>query len=165
MPDKGIGMIQQYLQAMIDGLKKKEDILDVLTDLTKKQQEIVSADSPDWDAFDKTVDEKSTLIEELDKLDVGFSAVFDRIKNQIEPDREEYKEYIRTLQDRIRIVTDKSNSLMALEERTRVKVTEGFKMQRQTIKQQKVSSKAVTNYYNSMNRMNFVDPQLMDQKK
>lgn len=158
-------MVRQYLNNMIDGLERKLQILDNLTMLTEQQQSIVSKETPDWDAFDQTVDKKAELIDELTALDDGFSAIFDRIKDEALANKELYKEEIRRLQDGIRKVTDKSTSLMALEERTRKKVTDGMSEQRQKLKQNKVSSKVASNYYKSMSRINYVDPQLMDQKK
>ena len=158
-------MTEQYLQSMIDGLDEKAKLLDELTLLTQKQQSVVDSEEPNWDEFDKTVDDKAELIDRLMKLDDGFEAIFDRIKNEVKADKDKYKDYIKKLQAGITVVTEKSTGLMALEERTRQKVTVKLTDQRQKIKQSRVSSKAVTNYYQNMNKINYVDPQLMDQKK
>jgi hypothetical protein len=54
---------------------------------------------------------------------------------------------------------------MALEQRTKTRVENAFKRQKKEYNNSKTSSRVATNYYNAMNKMNFVDPQLMDSKK
>lgn len=158
-------MAEKYLQSLIDGLKRKLDIMNELIVISENQQHIVSASDIDWEAFDRSIDEKDVLIQQLEKLDEGFQVLFDRIKAEVNANRDKYKTYILELQGLIKQVTEKSTSLMALEQRTKAKVTSGFGTQRQRLKQNKESSKVVNSYYNSMNRMNYIDPQLMDTKK
>lgn len=158
-------MTEKYLQSLIDGLNQKITILDKLTEFTEKQQRIVGEPSIDWDAFDKTIDEKDELIQKLVVVDEGFQAVYDRIKDEVGANKDKYKEYILILKQQVQLVTEKSTSLMALEQRTKAKVSSGFGAQRQQIRSNKESSKVASNYYNTMNRMNFIDPQLMDWKK
>lgn len=158
-------MIEQYLQAMVDGLEQKKIILDKLILLTQTQQSIVSEEQVDWDAFDANVDEKAELIEKLSKQDEGFNAVFERIKPELENNKEKYASYITSLKKGIADVTEKSTSLMALEQRTKAKVESVFGLEKQKIQRSKVSSKAASNYYANMNKINYIDPQLMDQKK
>ena len=158
-------MVEKYLQSLIDGLKQKNELMDKLIALSEEQQRIVGGNEVDWDTFDKTIDEKDVLIQKLGALDEGFQAVFDRIKADVDSNRAKYKDYIRELQGLIKIVTEKSTSLMALEQRTKARVTNGFGTQRQKLRQNKESSKVASSYYNNMNRMNYIDPQLMDTKK
>ncbi len=158
-------MTEQYLRSLLDGLEQKKQILDNLTICSEKQYKIVSEEETDWDAFDELVDEKADLIDRLNGLDDGFNSIFGRIKDEVITQKDKYKGYIAELQKGIREVTEKSTSLMALEERTRQKFTAEIGIQKQKIKQNKISSKVAVNYYQSMNRINYVDPQLMDEKK
>ena len=157
--------MEQYLNSLIEGLKAKENMLDELTALTEKQQTIVSGEKIDWDAFDAIVDEKSDIIEKLNQNDEGFTAVFDRIKDDLKSQMGEYSSYIEQIKSGIANVTNKSTSLMALEQRTKTRVENAFKRQKKEYNNSKTSSRVATNYYNAMNKMNFVDPQLMDSKK
>ncbi len=157
--------MEQYLNSLIEGLKAKEKMLDELTALTEKQQTIVSGEKIDWDAFDAIVDEKSDIIEKLNQNDEGFTAVFDRIKDDLNSQMGKYSSYIEQIKSGIANVTNKSTSLMALEQRTKTRVENAFKRQKKEYNNSKTSSRVATNYYNAMNRMNFVDPQLMDSKK
>lgn len=158
-------MTEKYLQSLVDGLNQKIEILDKLTEFTEEQQRIVGEPSIDWDAFDKTIDDKDELIQKLTKVDEGFQAVYDRIKDEVTANKDKYKDFILILKKQIQLVTEKSTSLMALEQRTKAKVTSGFGAQRQQIRSSKESSKVASSYYNNMNRMNYIDPQLMDTKK
>lgn len=157
--------MEQYLNSLIEGLKAKENMLDELTALTEKQQTIVSGEKIDWDVFDAIVDEKSDIIEKLNQNDEGFTAVFDRIKDDLKSQMGKYSSYIEQIKSGIANVTNKSTSLMALEQRTKTRVENAFKRQKKEYNNSMTSSRVATNYYNAMNKMNFVDPQLMDSKK
>lgn len=158
-------MTENYLKALIDGLNQKITIIDKLTEYTNMQQDIVGASDVDWDRFDQTIDDKDALVQKLLAADEGFQAIYDRIKDDVVANKDKYKQYISELQRLIGVVTEKSTSLMALEQRTKAKVTSGFGAQRQKVNRTKASSKVASSYYNNMNRMNYIDPQLMDTKK
>ena len=158
-------MTEKYLQSLIDGLNQKITILDKLTEYTEEQQRIVGEVSIDWDAFDTTIDKKDELIQKLTVIDEGFQSVYNRVKDDVVANKDKYKEYILILKQQVQLVTEKSTSLMALEQRTKAKVSSGFGTQRQQIRSNKESSKVASSYYNTMNRMNYIDPQLMDWKK
>jgi len=158
-------MTEKYLQSLIDGLNQKITILDKLSEFTEEQQRIVGEAAIDWEAFDRTIDDKDELLQKLATIDEGFQAVYDRIKGEVSANKDKYKEYILILKQQIQLVTEKSTSLMALEQRTKAKVSSGFGTQRQQIRSNKESSKVASSYYNTMNRMNYIDPQLMDWKK
>ena len=157
--------MEQYLKSLIEGLKAKENMLDELLKLSEKQQEIVSEEKIDWDDFDAKIDEKAEIIDKLNDTDEGFNTVFDRIKDDLMAEKSKYASYIEELKKGIATVTEKSNSLMALEQRTKQKVESAFSRQRKAYNSSKTSSKVADNYYKAMNRINYIDPQLMDRKK
>ena len=119
----------------------------------------------DWDAFDALIDVKAELIEELDKLDDGFNAVFNRIRDELDGKRAQYKKEIARLQEQIREVTAQSTSLMASEQRNKDLMEKQAMGTRKQLRQTKVNSRAAASYYKSMNQINTIDPQLMDKKK
>jgi hypothetical protein len=125
----------------------------------------MEAETPDWPAFDKMLDEKGELIDKLNKLDDGFNAVFERIKQELLENKEMYKPEIEKLKEQIREVTDMSTSLQAAEEKNRDLVTRRINESRRQIKQNRTTARAAGRYYNAMNKLNFIDPQLMDSKK
>ena len=158
-------MLKEYLKAMITGMEAKTECLDKLQQKTDSQTELLKAEEMDWDAFDALVDEKDALIDELDKLDDGFQSVFERIKDELQAHKPEYKDSIARLQEQIKQVTAQSTSLMASEQRNKELAEKHFASAKRGIRQSKTTSRAAANYYANMNQINYIDPQLMDKKK
>ncbi|MCR4696056.1 MAG: flagellar protein FliT [Lachnospiraceae bacterium] len=154
--------MDQYLNVLKDSLKKKEKILIELQRKSEEQAEIVKNPDIDWDKFGFIVDEKGALIEELTSLDEGFETLYSRIKEGLEGNKEKYKNLILEIQDLIKSVTEKSANLQATEQRNKTAIEKAFNNTRKEIKQSKLSKKAALDYYNKMNKINTVDPQMMD---
>lgn len=157
-------MEKQYIQMMLESLQKKEKVLIALLDKSGKQKETLSAQTVDWDAFDALTEEKGVLIDELLQLDEGFESLFERVKEPLTQRKELYKTEIGFMQSVIRSLTEKSAELESLEQRNKKLVETRMAESRQTIKQSKLGSQAAMQYYQRMNRINTVDPQLMDKK-
>lgn len=158
-------MVEQFLQIMIDGLSQKIVILDKIIEYSELQQKLVEKNPVDWDAFDKTIEDKAVLIEKINQIDDGFTSVFERIKDEVNDNKDQYKDYIQKLQNNIKLTTEKSTALIALEERTRAKVTTVFSDEKAKLRQNKATNSAANNYYKNMSKINYIDSQLMDQKK
>ena len=82
--------MDNYLSVLEDSLKKKLQILDELTDYTMQQQELLKVEELDYEAFDRLVDQKDPLIQRIMELDQGFETVYDRIKEQLLSNKEQY---------------------------------------------------------------------------
>ena len=158
-------MLEEYLKALITGMDAKAECLNKLQQKTDAQTELLKADTMNWDAFDALVDEKDILIDELDKLDDGFQSVFERIKDELQAHKPEYKNGIAKLQEQIKRVTAQSTSLMASEQRNKDLAEKHFASAKKGIRQSKTTSRVAANYYANMNQINYIDPQLMDKKK
>ena len=50
-----------YIQVLIQSLHQKVEALDSIIEKNQEQYEILSAEEADMDAFEKNIDEKSTL--------------------------------------------------------------------------------------------------------
>ena len=152
-------MEQTYIAIMIQSLEKKEQVLDKIIELDTVQKNQLEDPNLTPDDFDDVVEQKSKLIEQLDNLDSGFEKLFERVKEELEGNKETYKEEICIMQDHIRKITDKSVKIQSQEARNKVN---GIKKQaRQVRKGANVASK----YYQSMTKTGYVDPQFMDNKK
>lgn len=158
-------MTEGYLQILIESLEKKNVVLDKVIELNKRQAELSSHQPMDMESYDKTVDEKSLLIDEINRLDDGFSTTYELIGDEVKKTPEKYKDQVHTLQKLIREAVDKGVEIEAQEKRNRAALETVFRMKRQEIRQWKKSTSAATKYYKAMNRINEVDPQLMDRKK
>lgn len=157
-------MTEGYLQILIESLEKKNVVLDQIMELNKKQAEISSHQPMDMEAYDETVEEKGKLIDEINKLDDGFSTTYELIGDVVRKEPGKYREQVLMLQTLIREAVDKGVTIEAQEKRNRAALETVFRMKRQEIRQWKISTSAASKYYKSMNRINEVDPQLMDRK-
>ena len=156
---------QTYIEIMQQSLKKKLDILDKIISLDERQKEQLENPMATAEEFDKTVEEKAKLIEQLNQLDRGFENLYARVKEELAIRKEDYTASIRNMQDCIRKITDKSVEIQAQEARNKELMTKKFAMMRQKAKSVRTNSKAVNQYYRNMMQLNYVDPQFMDNKK
>ncbi|MBR3518302.1 MAG: flagellar export chaperone FlgN [Lachnospiraceae bacterium] len=157
--------MEQYLDAMIQSMNEKSDCLKQLLDMTAEQEKALAKENIDWDTFDRLIDEKETVIDRLGQLDDGFQVVFDKIRDELEGKKALYKDRIAKLQGQIRVVTDQSNALIAAEQKNKELMENATSIERKRIRQTRANAKVASNYYNNMNRINYIDPQLMDKKK
>ena len=157
--------MDNYLSVLEDSLKKKLQILDELTDYTMQQQELLKVEELDYEAFDRLVDQKDPLIQRIMELDQGFETVYDRIKEQLLGNKEQYAAQIRALQSLIGELTDKSVKLQSMEQRNKSAVEQQFRKSREKIRKGRQNKQAALNYYKNMNNANYVPPQFLDDKK
>ncbi len=76
-----------------------------------------------------------------------------------------YNRQITTLQHQIREITAASNQIQTQEKRNYELAVRKFSNIKKQIREVKASHKAVNQYYQNMMKLNFVDPQFMDNKK
>lgn len=157
-------MTTNYLQIMIDSLKKKKDILVKIISLNETQDEILSREELNQDAFENNMHEKGECIDELEKLDEGFQSVFDRIKEELSSNKQLYFNEIETMKKLIKEVTELGARIEVQEVRNKVKVEAMFRKQRQEHKEAKRSASMAKSYYQNMSRVSD-EPQFMDTKQ
>ena len=157
--------MENYLSVLEDSLRKKLEIVDELTAYTLEQQELLQAEELDYEGFDQLVEKKDPLIQKIMELDQGFETVYDRIKEQLLQNKEQYAVQIRTLQTLIGDLTDKSVKLQAMEQRNKSAVEQQFRKSRETIRKDRQNQQAALNYYKNMNNSSYVPPQFLDNKK
>ncbi len=158
-------MQEDYIEIMIQSLIKKEEILDALIDLNKRQEQDINDPTLKADDFREVVSKKADLIEAINKLDEGFQTVYDGVKSELEQNQSSHEQEIVTMQDLIRRITDKSNEILAQERRNKNLAESKFEGVRKQVKEVRGSQKALGEYYRNMMKLNFVDPQFMDKKK
>lgn len=162
---KGLGMTEDYLQIMIESLEKKIDVLDRVLELDKRQIAIALEQPFDLEKYDKTMDEKGALIDELNRLDDGFTSTYERVRDEVQANPKAYSDKVKRMQDLIRMAVDKSVTVEAQEQRGKQAMQSAVNAKRKEIRSVKVSNAAASQYYKAMSRINDVDPQLMDRKK
>ena len=157
-------MSGSYIDIMLQSLKKEEQVLKAIIDENLKQREILEDVNGAAEDFDATVEAKASLIEQLEQLDSGFQKLFDRIKEELEENQEAYADQIREIKQYIRSVTDKSIEIQAQEARNKDLMTSKFASIKKQVKTMRKSSAAASEYYKTMAKLNYVDPQFLDGK-
>ena len=156
--------IRQYVKILIESLEKKKRILQALQEENKKQEEAIKKNS-DIAEFDAIVAYKEKLIEGIQVLDNGFENVYQRVREELISQKAVYREEIARMQTLISEIMDLSVSVQATEQRNKQLVEYYFSYARGKIKQAKKSVRVASEYYKSMNRLNYGDSSLLDKKK
>lgn len=158
-------MIENYLNILEDSLKKKIEVLKSIHAANEVQTDLLKKEPVDLEAFDKTVDEKDLYINELTSLDDGFESLYEKVRQELDGNRERYAVQIKRMQGLITDITDRSVAIQAQEARNKALVEKCFKMERQSLGQSRKNSKAAYGYYQNMNNKNVPQSHFMDQKK
>lgn len=158
-------MEQTYVDIMIQSLKKKHKVLQEIRRVNHLQQEVLENEKADAEDFDATVETKAACIEQLEQLDSGFDKLFERVREELQQNKESYANQIKTMQTYIRQITDMSMEIQAQEARNKELMTRKFTNVRQKAKTVRANSKAASQYYKNMMQLNVVDPQFMDRQK
>lgn len=159
-----MGNNKTYIDLMIDSLNKKASILEEIVSINLVQRKIADGEKFDMDAFDETIEQKAGLIEEINKLDGGFESLYDRVKGELLDNGEAYSAQIANMQMLIKKITELSATIETDEKRIKANLEVNFSKIKQSIKETRKNSKAVSNYYKNMSKLDS-EPQFMDKKK
>lgn len=158
-------MINSYLSILEDSLEKKKEVLSSIQEANQEQNELLKADKLDLERFDGLVDKKDAFIKELEKLDEGFEALYEKIRQELLQNKAMYAEQIKRIQALISEVTEKSVSIQAQETRNRDLVAAHFSKERTALGQGRKSSKAAYSYYQNLSKAIQEEKRIMDMKK
>lgn len=155
----------QYISIMIQSLKKKSAVLDTIMELNIQQKEELENPALDPDDFDRTVEKKAEQIQQLELLDNGFQELYEKVREELQSNREAYREDIACMQEYIRKLMDKSATIQAQEARNKDLMTQKFASVRKQVKEVRKSQKVVNQYYKSMMKANYMEAHFTDNKK
>lgn len=155
----------QYIGIMIDSLRRKLAILDEILECSKGQKALLENPNLEPEEFQADVQKKAELIEKLEQLDEGFDALYQRVKEELQGNKEKYKDEIRQMQELIRLITEQSAQIQTTEMRNKECVEAKFASVRKQAREVRNSQKIVQQYYRNMQKINYIDPQFMDNKK
>lgn len=156
-------MTKTYLDMMEDSLKKKIEVMQQIETQNIRQKNALEREgTPDDDAFDDAVQIKGDLIDKLTELNDGFASLYDKVKIELDNNKENYKDQIRRMQDLIRDVTDLSNTLEIQETRNKELADNYFSNTRKEMKRGKKSAAAALNYHVTMNKSSNIQPHFID---
>ena len=154
-----------YITALKQGLEKKIQILDKIIEENALQRQLLADPELDPDDFEKNLNDKTALVEQLTMLDDGFDTVYERVREELQQNRAAYAVDITCMQKYISAIMEKSTQIQTEEQRNRELVVQKFTSVKKQIREVKSSHKAVNEYYQNMMKLNYVEPQFMDNKK
>ena len=158
-------MTEDYIQIMIESLEKKLAVLDRVAELNTRQIEASSAQPFDTEKYDEIMEEKGRLIDEINTLDEGFTSTYDLVKDEVNANPAPYRDMVLKLQELVRKAVDKGVEVEVQEKRNKNSLEASIAMSRKALRQKRVSQNVALQYYKSSQKINNVDPQLMDKKK
>ncbi|MDD3415235.1 MAG: hypothetical protein PHY47_14695 [Lachnospiraceae bacterium] len=158
-------MLKQYLDLLKESLENKSQILSEIEKSSEKQSKQIATAPFDMEAFDAIVDEKDVMVSKLNRMDEGFESLYEKISDNLQAEKEQYTEEIRSMQELIRTVTSQSMTIQALEKRNKQGIEAVFARERQKLNVQRSASKAAMHYHDSMNQTHIITPQFLDNKK
>ena len=154
-----------YIRMMLDVLGKKEIHLAKLLELTKEQESLLKNEEFNEAEFALIIEKKSGHLRKLEEFDSGFQSIYSRVAEEIQNNKEAYKEQILEMQKLITSVTDLGVQLSALEEKNKAALELKLQSKKQNIRQFKVSKQTADKYYKNMIGMQTGASYFMDQKK
>lgn len=155
---------QAYIQLLADTLKRKTEVLNQLLDLTERQELIIASEDFNEDEFLQVITLKEEQLQVLDKLDSGFEKLYESVREELTLGKEKYEEQIVFLKEQISVVTDLSVRLQTLERRNKSKLEVIFTTKRKNLKNARVSSQTVANYYKTISKQHEAQSFFYDKK-
>ncbi len=154
-----------YIRILTESLEKKVEVLEKIRLKNAEQKDILTDQNASPDELQKNLDEKGELIDEILELDKGFEVVFQKVSEELEKNRSSYRDDILSMQQLIRKITDLASEVEVEERENRLLAEQKFSYVRNQVTKVRKSQKAVSNYYHTMMKTNYEDPQFMDRKK
>ena len=158
-------MENHYVQVLIDTIRKKEEVLHQILEITRQQEQLSKRDTYASEEMEAAMNEKEILIARLNYLDDGFESVYDRIRSELRNHVEDYRQEIGKLQDAIRRCTELGNEIQILEERNRNRFSMLFSNARSQYATSKTQANAAQSYHKMMNNSKIADAYFVDHKQ
>lgn len=154
-----------YVKIMQESLFRKKKYLEEILELTKEQERLAKEKKFDEEAFGVVIDQKETLINNVNEIDKGFTSIYDRVRTEVLADQELYRDELLSMQSLIKECVDLGMQIEVLEERNRATLERVFAVGFKGIKQVKQSKQVANKYYKSMSNGMVNDSILYDRKK
>lgn len=146
-----MGNVMETLEVMIISLDKKREALLEIFLYTKEQERLLKMEEFDMDGFNNIIKNKQVYIDQINEMDDGFEATFERIKPNIVHSPSLYQDDVNKMKELIKEIGELSISIQVQEERNQQKFNKIGERMRQEVKNYRKSKKTVTNYYNTVN--------------
>lgn len=156
---------REYLDVLIQSLRKKFVLLNRIAILSKEQRELLLDEDMTPDAFDLNVRDKDDLVQQIVALDAGFDEVYAHIKDLMERDHAMYEDQLSQMRELIRQIMEKDVSIRAMEKRNYELAQRKFASIKTKVREMKASQKMVSSYYKNMMRQKPGEAAFLDNRK
>lgn len=157
-------MLANYLLILKESLEKKLSILQDIEFKSKEQAQMIKDELP-FEDMDKNMDDKESLIDELERLDEGFDSLYSKIKAELADNKDQFKEEIKIIQGLISKVMETSASIEVIESRNKTAMTNRFVNEKKDLSDKRAISSTAYDYYKTANKLQAVGPQFLDSKQ
>ena len=147
---------------MCESLEKKIVVLNQIREMNGKQKEILKNPRSSPDELEENLSRKGGLIVELERLDSGFSTLYEKVREELRINKDKYADEIAEMKELIRKITALSAAVEREEKENKELAAERFSDVRKMARRIRKNEKAVSSYYKTMSQS--TDPGFMDQK-
>lgn len=154
-----------YIKLLAAALERKASILEDISVVTVKQEQLLGDFSFEIEDFQELMNQKERLLAKLEEADNGFEALYERVKDTLQNNKEMNKEDILHMQKLISRITDKSVKVQALEERNKQKLAQYLVEKKKGIKDFYQQNRSAMNYYKNMTNLSQNESYFLDKKK
>lgn len=169
MIKEGLTMpVDDYIQIMIESLTRKSELLDRIIVKNEQMHDCVAGktyEEVNWDSFNLIVEQKQESIDRIIKMDEGFQSLYDRVKEQLQEDKDKYADKIKEIQKLITVITEQGVKITTGEERNRRIIEKVFGNRKKEIKRTRNSLKVANSYAQTMSGDFGTDFSVQDVKK
>ncbi len=140
-------MNENYVDIMLQSLKKKVTVLNQIIELNRQQKILLDDPNLPPESLEQNLSDKDQMIRKLNELDEGFEELYNRVKDELQAQRAQYVSQISQMQDLIKEITEKSAMIQTQELRNKEKAMQKFSGIREQVKGVRNSQKVVKQYY------------------
>ena len=156
--------LKSLLQILHDSLVQKNVLLQVIEQKSKEQESIIKKDDFTFKEIDDNMEAKSELIEKLTLLDNGFESLYEKIREELLANKDNYKTEIKEIQSLIADIIARGATIEAIEARNKTAIEGYFNREKKELQSKKSASLAAYSYYKTAKNINDIPPQFMDRK-
>ncbi len=146
-------MKNSYVNILIESLEDKNAVLDEIIAEDREQSRILKDEEPDLDALEKSQEHIGELAQKLDKLNDGFQSVYDRVRGELQNNKELYRDEIRKMQELITDITGKSVKIEAEQNRNKRNAEKLFTEKKRNFREQRNNVRKLNLYANQMHNV------------
>ncbi len=146
-------MKNSYVNILIESLEDKDKVLDEILAEDAEQAKIFKEEDPDLEALEKSQERIGELAARLDKLNDGFQSVYDRVRAELQNNKEQYRDEIKRMQELITVITGKTVKIEAEQNRNRRDAKSLFSKKKKSFADKRNTVRKLNLYANQMNNV------------